>query len=227
MSKNNKKKTDGFEQIEEATISTEQFIEKNQKLIVRGILLVLVVAALIFGYHRFYKEPLAKEALTKLATAEENFGKDSFNLALHGDDNAYGLLDIIDKYGSTPSGNLAQYYAGLSYLYLGEYQNAIKHLEKFSSKDRVFSNLAKSNIGDAYMEMGDYRNAAEYYKRATSANTNELTAPQILMKAGLAYEKANDFKSALAMYEKLEKEFSKSIEAGEIEKYITRAKSRI
>ena len=35
MSKEKQKRADGFEQIEEATISTEQFIEKNQKLLVR------------------------------------------------------------------------------------------------------------------------------------------------------------------------------------------------
>ena len=34
---------DGFEQIEEATISTEQFIEKNQKLLVRGVLVIIIV----------------------------------------------------------------------------------------------------------------------------------------------------------------------------------------
>jgi cytochrome c-type biogenesis protein CcmH/NrfG len=47
------------------------------------------------------------------------------------------------------------------------------------------------------------------------------------MKAGLAYEKSDDYKSALAMYEKLEKEFPASTEAREIEKYIARAKSRL
>ena len=33
MSKEKQKRADGFEQIEEATISTEQFIEKNQKIL--------------------------------------------------------------------------------------------------------------------------------------------------------------------------------------------------
>lgn len=223
MSKNNQKRADGFEQIEEATISTEQFIERNSKLLVRGLLVVIIVIAAIFGYHKFYKEPLEKEALQQMFVAETLFEKDSFNLALNGNINNPGFLQIIEDYGSTPSGNLAKYYAGLCYLYLGDNQNAIKFLEKFSTDDMIFSTLAKANIGDAYMQLGEYKKAAGYYQKASSNNTNLLTTPSILMKAGLAYEKAKDYKNALAMYEKLEKEYPASMEAREIEKYITRA----
>lgn len=227
MSKENKKRTDGFEQIEEATISTEQFIEKNQKVLVRGVVVIIAIIAIILGYHKFYKEPLAQEALNKMFMAESYFEKDSFNLALNGNNSFDGFLTIVDQYGSTPSGNLAKYYAGLCYLYMGNYKNAIAYLEKFSSDDAVFSHLAKANIGDAYMQLGDFKQAANYYKKAVTNNTNDLTAPIILMKAGLAYEKANDYKTALSMYEKLEKEFPTSLEARDIEKYITRARRNI
>ena len=53
MSKEKQKRADGFEQIEEATISTEQFIEKNQKLLVRGVLVIIIVVGVILGYYRF------------------------------------------------------------------------------------------------------------------------------------------------------------------------------
>ena len=76
-----------------------------------------------------------------------------------------GFIEIADKYSSTPSGNLAKYYAGLSYLYMGEYQNAIQYLEKFSSDDLLLSNLAKANIGDAYMQLGEYRKVLKITKR--------------------------------------------------------------
>ncbi len=227
MSKEKQKRADGFQQIEEATISTEQFIEKNSKLLVRGLLVIIIVIAAIFGYHRFYKMPLEQEALKQMFVAETLFEKDSFNLALNGNGNNLGFLEIVDQYGSTPSGNLAKYYAGLCYLYLGDNQNAIKYLEKFSTKDMIFSTLAKSNIGDAYMQLGEYKKAAGYYQKAGSDNTNMLTTPSILMKAGLAFEKANDYKNALAMYEKIEKEFPASLESRDIEKYITRAQLNV
>jgi tetratricopeptide (TPR) repeat protein len=221
------KKQDGFEQLQEATISTEQFIERNQKWIIRGVTIILLGVAAFFGYNRLYKAPLEKEALSQMASPEQYFARDSFRLALEGDGNALGFLDIIDEYGSTASGNLARYYAGLCFLYTGDYQNAIAYLGQFSAKDMLFSRLAKANIGDAYMELEDYKQAARHYKQATDGNKNVLVAPVILMKAGLAYEKCDDFKNAAAMYEKLEKEFPESVEARDIEKYITRAKSRL
>ena len=224
MSKEKQKHVDGFEQIEEATISTEQFIEKNSKLLIRGILVIIIIIGAIFGYHKFYKIPMEKEALKQMFVAENFFEKDSFNIALNGDGKTAGFLEIIDKYGSTPSGNLASYYAGICYLHLGDNQNAIKYLEDFSSDDVIFSSMAIANLGDAYMQMGDYKKASSYYQKATNGTTNMVTTPVILMKAGLAFEKANDYKNALHMYERLEKEFPASYEARDIEKYITRAK---
>ena len=224
MSKEKQKRADGFEQIEEATISTEQFIEKNQKLLIRGVLVIVIVVGAILGYYRFYKAPLEEEALKQMFVAENLFEKDSFNMALNGDGNAPGFLEIIDRYGSTPSGNLANYYAGICYLHLGDNQNAIKYLEKFSSDDVIFSSMVKANLGDAYMQQGDFKKASSYYQKATTGTTNMVTTPMILMKAGLAFEKANDYKNALSMYERIEKEFPASMEAAEIEKYISRAK---
>jgi len=227
MSKEKKEKTDSFEQIEGATISTEQFIEKHQKLLVRGMIAIIVVIAIILGYYKFYKQPLAQEALNKMFMPENYFEKDSFYLALNGNGNFDGFLAISEQYGSTPSGNLSKYYAGLCYLHLGDYKKAIAYFEKFSAKDAIFSNLAKANIGDAYMQLGDFKQAANYYQKATSNKTDELITPIILMKAGLAYEKSNNYKAALSMYEKLEKEYPTSLEARDIEKYITRAKQHI
>lgn len=88
MSKEKQKRVDGFEQIEEATISTEQFIEKNQKLLIRGVLVIIIVVGAILGYHRFYKIPMKEEALKQMFVAENLFEKDSFNMALNGDGNA-------------------------------------------------------------------------------------------------------------------------------------------
>ena len=69
MSKEKQKRADGFEQIEEATISTEQFIEKNQKLLVRGVLVIIIVVGAILGYYRFYKAPMEQEALKQRRSA--------------------------------------------------------------------------------------------------------------------------------------------------------------
>lgn len=218
------KKQDGFEQIEDALTNSEQFIEKNQKMIINVVIALIVIVGAYFSYQRFIVEPKVKEASNQIFGAQNYFEKDSFNLALNGDGNILGFVEIADKYSSTPSGNLAKFYAGLSYLYTGDYQNAIKYLEKFSSDDLLLANMAIANIGDAYMQLGDYKKAAENYKKAAASKTNDFSTPIFLMKNGLALEKANDFNGALKVYEQIEKEYPNSPEARDIEKYIERAK---
>ena len=112
---------------------------------------------------RRHIDPKINEHLDK-KIAENLFEKDSFNMALNGDGNAPGFLEIIDKYSSTPSGNLANYYAGICYLHLGDNKNAIKHLEKFSSDDVIFSSMVTANLGDAYMQLGDFKKASSNYQ---------------------------------------------------------------
>ena len=224
MSKDQKKKEDGFEQLEDALTSSEQFIEKNQKMIMNVVLGLLVVICIYFGYNKFVAEPQATEAANQIFGAQNYFEKDSFNLALNGDGNVLGFVEISDKYSSTPSGNLANLYAGLSYLYINDYENAIKYLKKFSSDDFLLANMATANIGDAYMQLGNYKKAAEYYQKASSSKTNDFSTPVFLMKEGIALEKANNYKEAVRVYEKIEKEYPTSVEARDIEKYIERAK---
>ena len=165
MAKKNNKTEDQFAQVEGALTKTEQFFEDNQKKIVRVFSIVIGVVALFLGYQNFYLEPLEKEAQTEMFNAEINFAKDSFNLALNGDDQYLGFIDIADDYSNTKAGKLANYYAGLSYLYLGEFENAIDYLEDFKSDDIVLSSLAIGCIGDAYLELDDQDKAMNYYKK--------------------------------------------------------------
>lgn len=227
MSKEQKTKEDSFEQLEEALTSGEQFIEKNQKMIVNVIVILLVIIGAYFGYSRFIVTPKVTEASNQIFGAQNYFEKDSFNLALNGDGNILGFLEIIDKYGSTPSGNIANYYAGLSYLHLGEYEKAIQYLKKFSSDDLLMANMALANIGDAYMQMGDYKNAANHYQKAAASKANDFSTPMFLMKNGLALEKAGDYNGALKSYEQINREYPNSLEAKDIEKYIERAELKL
>ncbi|MDZ7774475.1 MAG: hypothetical protein U5L09_02100 [Bacteroidales bacterium] len=63
---------------------------------------------------------LKKEATSQIFVAERYFEQDSLQLALNGDGQYPGFVEIADEYGMTKTGNLAHYYAGVSYLKLGE-----------------------------------------------------------------------------------------------------------
>jgi tetratricopeptide (TPR) repeat protein len=157
--------------------------------------------------------------------AEQYFEKDSFNLALNGDGNYLGFLDIIDDYSITPQAKLARYYAGISYLHLGKYDEAIDYLGGFKTKDVILKPVAIGALGDAYLEKGDESKALNQYNKAISASDNEMSTPIYLMKAGRLSEKMNKPGKALEYYTKLKEKYPESNEGRTVDKYIARINS--
>ena len=222
-----KKAEDGVIKVEETLTKAELFIEKNQKNIGIVIGAIVLIIGGYLGYKNFYMIPRENEAQAQMFGAQQYFERDSFKLALKGDGNYPGFERIISDYGSTKAGNLAYYYAGICYLKTGEFQKAIDNLEQFSSDDQFVAPIAIGATGDAYMELGKTDKAIEYYIKASEKNTNDMTTPLFLMKAGIASEIKGDYKTALEYYNTIKDKYRKSQQASEIEKYIARAELKV
>lgn len=225
MAKKKDNTEDRIVAVEEALSKTEQFIEGNQRIITYVIGGLIVLILLFFGFRKFVTLPKEKAAEKSIYMAEMYFEQDSLELALNGAGESMGFLGVIDDYGSTPSGNLAKYYAGVCYMNLGEYEEAITYLKKFKGSDIIVPGMALGAIGDCYMQLGDIDKAITYYKDAASKNENEFTSPTFLLKAGWAYEINKDYTNALKSYEQIKSEYPKTREARDIDKYIARAKA--
>lgn len=223
----NQENQDSFEAVENALSKTEQYIEDNRKSLTIIILAIALVVGGYLSYQRFYLAPQEIESQEQMFMAERYFEQDSLRLALDGDGTFYGMLDIIDEFGATKSANLAYYYAGISYLRLGEFEDAIEYLKQFDSNDRLVSTVATGAIGDAYVELEEYAKGVSYYEKAASQNSNELTSAIYLKKAGVVYEELGDYKKALVAYEKIKQDYPNSEEGKEIEKYIAGAKLKL
>ena len=225
MSENTKDTTEkGIENVEVALNRAEQFIEKNQKILTIIAAAILLVVAVFFLSKRFYFAPKEHEAQAQMFYAEKYFEKDSFKLALNGDGNNLGFVQVIDDYGFTKTANLASYYAGICYLRMGDFQNAINYLEKYSGNDTYVYSVAKGAIGDAYCELGNKEKAVKYYTKAAEHKENTFISPIYLMKAGQLLESLNKYNEALENYETIKLQYPFSAEARQIEKYITRVK---
>src|SRR5690554_5715837 len=108
-----------------------------------------------------------------------------YRLALNGGEGKMGFLSIAEQYSGTQAAKNAHYYAGTAYLNLGQYKEAIQHLEQFDSKDIFLKSMSLGAIGDAFVELNQYEDAFEYYKRAANHNINDFTTPRYGYKAGL------------------------------------------
>ena len=227
MSKKKAHHESGLENVEDALTRTEQYIEENRKSLTIIVGVIVVVVGVYIGYKKFYLAPKEIEAQSQIYRAQQYFERDSFNLALNGDGNAFGFLDIIDNYGMTKTANLSHYYAGICYLRMGKYEDAIEQLKKYDSNDKLISVIAIGAIGDAYSELGNYDKAASFYEKAANRNKNKFTSPIYLKKAGLAYEAKNDYKKALSAYQNIKYKYPSSDEAREIDKYIEAVKLKL
>jgi tetratricopeptide (TPR) repeat protein len=209
--------------VEETLTRTEHFLEENYKSLLIGLGVIIVLVG-IGWLGKLYLNKRNDEAQSQIFQAEKYFASDSIKLALNGDGNYLGFIDINKDYKLTRSGNLASYYAGICYLKLGEYQEAINYLDKYSKKDKVIGSIAIGATGDAYVELGDLDKGIAKYIEAADYADNSFNTPLFLMKAGELYELKGNFAEALKLYERIELKYPESTEGTAIDKYIARVK---
>jgi TolA-binding protein len=209
------------EVIQEKLVNVETWLERNPKTAIGITTVILLVVGAFFGY-RYYQNGQDNLAQKDMFQAIHYFEADSLNLALNGDGNNLGFLQIIDEYGMTDAANLANFYTGFIYLKQGKFPLAIFHLEDFSSDDLLVQARAYSLMGDAYMEQKDFENAAKYYSKAAGYKPNKEFTPGYLMKAGLAYEKLNNNGKAIEVYQTVIDKYWESAEFQNAKKYKAR-----
>lgn len=214
------------EALGEAMNKTEVFFEENGRKMSYIFLVLLAIAALVYGYRQLIVAPRAEKAAEMISEAQYRFEGENpdFELALNGDANGAGFLNVIDKYGATPSGNLAKHYAGICYLRKGDLTNAAKYLAKFSPvKGLPGSIINAQNFGlqgDIAVEQKEYDKAIKFYEKAVKASDNDMTAPTYLRKAGLAAQAKGDGKQAEAFYQEILTSYPASMDARDAEKLI-------
>jgi len=209
--------------VEETLTKTEHYLEENYKTLLIGLGIIVVLVGLIW-LGRLYLNKRNSEAQSQMFQAERYLEIDSLKLALNGDGNYLGFLDIAKDYKFTNSGNLAKYSAGICYLHLGNYKEAIDFLTKYTKKDKVIGSLAIGAMGDAYVELGDLDKAVSKYIEAADYAANSFNTPLFLMKAGEIYELKGKYPDALKLYERIETQYPESTEGTTIEKYVARIK---
>ncbi len=206
---------------------SEQFIEKFKKPIIYGVVAIAVIVGAYLAFHYGYAIPQNKKAEIALFKGEQYFARDSFSIALNGNGADYeGLEAVISDYRGTSSANLAKAYAGICYFRLGEIDKSIVLLKSFSSNDKTISPAIVGLIGDCYVNSGNTQEGISYFEKAASKANNDIISPIYLKKAGIAYESLNQYKEAIKVYTTIKEKYSASMEASDIDKYISRAEIR-
>ncbi|MFI3281842.1 MAG: tetratricopeptide repeat protein [Rikenellaceae bacterium] len=225
MAKNNVT-TPELETIGEAMTQTEHFFESNGKKIIYLIVALVAVAIVIFGYKSAIVEPRIEKASAMLYKAQVLLETETpdYQLALNGDATTPGFLEVVDAYGSTPSGNLAKHYVGICYLHTGDMANAAKYLSQYKpAKGLVASVINAQNLalqGDVAVEQDNFAAAVTLFRKAAKSSDNMLTAPSYLFKAALASIAAGDTATAKTIFTEISASYPGTDEANKADKYM-------
>ncbi len=215
---------DQLEALEQTLTKTEMYIEENRNSLMIIVLAIVLIFGGYYAYDGLFLKPKAAKAQTAMFAAENYFKKDSFELALNGNSEkeTAGFIEIIEDYGNTPAGNIANYYAGISYLRMGEFEEALSYLSDYSTDSKILAPMAKGAMGDANAELGNNDEALNLYIQAATSSDNNFTAPIYIMKAGNLCEIMGNKDAAIAHYENLKENYKNSTEGRQAEKLLAR-----
>lgn len=178
--------------------TTEAFIEKNKKTLIYAITGIIVVILAIFGISKWNANRNVK-ANEMMFAAEQYMAQGQFDIALNGNAEHAGLLEVADKYSCTKAGNRAKYAAALCYLHTEKYAEAIDMLKSYKGKDKLTPLFQEINLGNCELEQGNNKAAIKHYEKAikNAENYDEILTYAMFLN-GMAYsidgnnDKANE-----------------------------------
>ncbi|MEA3426207.1 MAG: tetratricopeptide repeat protein [Bacteroidota bacterium] len=215
--------TEKHEETNQALVKAQGFWQKFQKPVLIVVTAIVVVLGGWFGYNEYILKPKEEKAADALFKAQEYFAMDSSKLVLDGDGQSKGVLYVLKNYSGTKAANLCNYYAGVSYLKLGDFNNAVKYLKDFTTDAKQVQLMAYGCLGDAYAELNKKEEAVESYKKAAHTfEKDESNSAEYLFRAALLQESAGKTKEALDLYKELKEKFPRTEKGFQADKYIYR-----
>ena len=227
MAKKETKKSEQIELIEnpeviaEKLVPGEDFLKRNSKIVIG----LFVGAAVLIGgilFFQYNTQQQNEKAQAEMFQAVYFFEQDSVDFALNGDGINKGFLTIIEDYPRTEAANLSHFYTGSIYLSQKKFEDALTHLEEFSTDDYLVQAKAYSLIGDANLELGKTEEAIAQYTKAARTNENKYMSPKYLAKLAVAQEEAGKVDEAIQTYTEIEEKYYESFEFAAARKHKAR-----
>jgi tetratricopeptide (TPR) repeat protein len=182
----------------------KDFWTKYQKPLMGASIVIILLAGGYLGYKYFIVAPKEQKAQDAIFKAEEYFRMDSIQKALNGDGLNPGFLTVMKKYGGTKNGKLAYFYAGVCYLRLGDYPQAVTHLKDFKTSSKLIQARAYKLLADAYSEQGKVDDAIANYKKAADHFPDDEEGSSEALYFGASFaEKSGKTKEAIDLFKEL------------------------
>ncbi|MBI1750029.1 MAG: tetratricopeptide repeat protein [Acidobacteria bacterium] len=209
----------------------------KQAWMIGGAVLVIVLA--VFGW-RFYSERQTVKATAALEEAMKIFSarirtagepeepgeityvEDKFKYM----DAAKKFSEVANSYSLTRPGQVARYYAGLSYEQVGNYAEAKKWLgEVESSRDAEMAALARFQLAKISAQTGADADAVKLYQALIAKPTTMLPKQVSMMALADYYAKKNPAE-AVKLYTQVKTEFPDTAASDQAEQRLLELKPK-
>lgn len=225
MASNDKQNQEGtaIENLNSQLTSAGAKLADNKKIIYWAVGCILVIGVLIMAYLFLYRNPREEKSFEAFNNVEiQTQGNDSIAAIEYG--------KVAKKYGSAGGGNLAALAAAEAYYNIGDYKEAVKYLDDFSTSDGILQANAYTLQGDCYVNLKKYTEALSYYDKAISeSDNNPQIAPRVLLKKANIFDAQKKYANALECYETIAKDYPQ-FQLGNgvsVDAYIEREKARL
>lgn len=205
---------------------TQNFIQKNSKIIIIvSVAVILIVALIVIMRNKAQND--SEQASALISRVLPYYETADYPKALDGDpqktylgEPVRGFKYIVSEYGSTEQGKLAALYTGNILLSTAKYSEAKEYFEKASNADsKLVQQGALAGLAACLESENKFEEAAKNYEDAASLSTDDELQARYSFYAGLAYEKNGNKDKAEKIYREIVKktkfsEFNQLAKAG-------------
>lgn len=195
------------------------FYQNNKTAILSVLVALTVIVGSLIGYS-FYSESQEERAQVLLSEAEAYYTNGDYDRALNGDDADFtlGMIQIADNFSGTDAGNLATYYASVSYFKLGLYEDALGYIKKYDTPDGILGVGSLSYYGSLLYHLEMYPESAMKFERAAEWDDNDSTTPYNLLQAAKAHHKAANIERAVELIDEILEDYPNSTQLAEVQR---------
>jgi tetratricopeptide (TPR) repeat protein len=221
-----KKKLSKRELKQDALVSTyvkaTTFYETNKRTISIGVtaLVIAVFAAVLYLKNRADNN---EKALTQLGSVFQLYDEGQYQTAIDGvpERNIQGLKAIVENFGNSRGGELAEFYLANAYFNTGKYAEALKAFEDCSPPDELLEVSRLAGIGACHEAMGNHAKAAQYFERAGTKSAKDINAAENLNNAARNYGQAGEKDKAIELYKRIKKTYPTTTFARDADRFIS------
>ena len=181
---------------------------------------VVIIALVVYFKNQADNNERAATALSAIHPLYDN---GQYQQAVDGvpERNLVGLKTIVDEYGNSTNGELAQFYLADAYYQLGKYTEALQEFESCSMSDAVLEASRLAGIAACHEALGHHDAAGTFFERAAAKEPTEGTIAEYLYNAARNLAQAGDKERALDILKRLKKNYPTTSYGREAERYIS------